>query len=377
MGNDARTYGQWWDWTGPYATVPIADLTTVCRAAYESAGATSDDAAFLVEGQLDKTIQGDHARGIVYLPVTVRAARAGRQDLRAPIDVIRDRGASALVDGGPRAAGRLVCRAGMRVAIDKAREHGAGVVGARGGAGLLTQFVTMAVDAGMVGLVMTQTGPCVAPLGGRAPLLGNGPFAIGIPARNRDPVVLDMSFTSTSASGVLLAAEQGLSIPPGLLLDSEGQPTTDPRAFMNVSRTESPTDAHIRGTLTPLGAGHKGYAMLFVIGLLSSVLSDTSPPWDLAPRATARGTAGTLLLAIDPLALNPFAPDRVDEFIDTVTAAPRRAGADEILYPGQRSQRLRRERRARGTVEVPQPQLDALVELAREIGLEVPPSLRG
>jgi LDH2 family malate/lactate/ureidoglycolate dehydrogenase len=371
----ARTYGQWWDWHGEYTRVPIDELTALCCRLYEAAGASSDDAAFLVAGSMDKTIQGDHARGVIYVPATVRAAAAGHQDLRAPISVIHQRGAAGLVDGGPKAAGRLVCRAGMQFAIDRAREYGIGVAGAKGGAGLLTQFVQMAIDAGMIGMVLTQTGPCVAPMGGYTALLGNGPFAVGVPAHDRDPVILDMSFTHTSASGVLLAAEQGDTLAPGLLLDSAGNPTTDPRAFREIDRGKSPTEAKGIGTLTPLGNSHKGFAMLFLIGLLSSVLSDTSPPWDLAA-GNRKGSAGTVLFAIDPTALGiDDLPHLVDAFIDTVINAPRRDGVDEILYPGQRSQALRRARRARGTVDVPAPHIAALVALAPELGVTVPRAL--
>jgi LDH2 family malate/lactate/ureidoglycolate dehydrogenase len=210
-------------------------------------------------------------------------------------------------------------------------------------------------------------------LGGYTALLGNGPFAAGVPARRHDPVVLDMSFTQSSASGVLLAAEQGESIPPGALLDPTGSATTDPRDFRNVDRSQSPTEARGDGTLTALGNSHKGYAMIFLIGLLSSVLSDTAPAWDLAPGSSAEGAvAGTVLIAIDPLAFGVADPlGAVDAFIDTVTTAPRRDGVAEILYPGMRSQQLRRARRARGWVDVPVPQLDALLALAGELNLAI------
>jgi LDH2 family malate/lactate/ureidoglycolate dehydrogenase len=219
----------------------------------------------------------------------------------------------------------------------------------------------------------------VAPLGGYTALLGNGPFAVGVPAGRRDPVILDMSFTQTSASGVLLAAEQGEVVPPGALLNAQGEPTTDPRDFREIDRGKSPTDARGDGTLTPLGNSHKGYAMLFLIGLLSSVLSDTAPPWDLAPGPSRDGAvAGSLMIAIDPHAFGTADPTgAVDAFIDTITGAPRRDGVDEILYPGLGSQRLRRARRQRGTVDLPTPQLDALVTLAADLDLTVAPSLRG
>jgi len=82
-------------------------------------------------------------------------------------------------------------------------------------------------------------------------------------------------------------------------------------------------------------------------------------------------------MAIDPSALNPHdVGAKVDAFIDKVSSAPRREGVEEILYPGQRSQQIRREAWARGTVEIPTPHIKALVDLGDELGIAVPPSLR-
>jgi LDH2 family malate/lactate/ureidoglycolate dehydrogenase len=372
--NHKRTYGQWWDWHGEYKRVRIADLEAFGKAAAQAAGAAPDNAAFIFEGALDKTIQGDHARGLVYFPTTIRQAMAGLVDLNPEIKITRSKGATAIVDGGEKAVASLVCREAMRVAIEKAKEHGIGLAGCGAQAGLLTPFALMAAEAGMVGLVLTQTGPGVAPLGGRIPMLGNGPMAIAVPARNHDHVVLDMAFTQTSASGVLLAAQQGeTSIPAGLLLDKSGAPTSDPRDFFSGDLTKRTGIVSVEGTLTPLGNGHKGYAMIFMIGLLASVLTDTSPPWELAANLPKRGRYGSIMIAIDIAALNPNDwAEQVDAFIDTIASSPTRDPDGEILYPGQRSQQLRRERRATGWVDVPVPHLDELRLLAGELGIPMP-----
>lgn len=371
----SRTYGQWWSSNQPIVRVSIADVERIGRAAYESVGASADDAAFILDMNLDKALQGDHARGLSKVPGLVRFAREGRLDLAPTLRIVREKGATALVDGGPKAAGRLVCRHAMAVAIDKARTHGVGVVGARASGDILTPFVRMAVDAGMVGMALVQSVPTVAPLGGFVPLLGNAPIAFGVPARDRDPVILDMSFTNTSASGVLQAAEQGQTLPPGYLLDRHGEPTTDPGDFPDWELTQrlGGTSLAVHGSLVPLGGGHKGYAMVFVVGLLASLLTATSPPWELYHHLPERGTYGTVLMAVDPAAFDPGdVLGKVDGFIDRVTGEPRRDDADEILYPGAASQRLKRERRASGFVPVPRADYESFVALAAELGEDPP-----
>ena len=54
-----------------------------------------------------------------------------------------------------------------------------------------------------------------------------------------------------------------------------------------------------------------------------------------------------------------------------ITGAPRREGVDEILYPGLRSQQLKAERRAAGSIAIPQSHFAAMVELARSVDLDL------
>jgi L-2-hydroxycarboxylate dehydrogenase (NAD+) len=371
-----RTHGQWWQSTEKMVEAPVEAVKKLGVAALQRAGASEDDAEFLLSISLDKAIQGDHARGLDSLPGMVRAAMRGEIDLRPSVQVLRETPATALVEGGPKAPSALVCRAAMDLAIRKAREHGIGWVSARDPVGILTPYVMQAIEAGMVGMVMTQSYPTVAPTGGYRPLLGNAPIAFGIPAGSKDPVILDMSLTQTSASGVKLAAAQGGRVPEGCILDEHGNPTTDPAAF--------PASGHYthesqlaRGSLVPLGGSHKAYGLIFVVGLLTAVLADANAPWDarevIGGRPRDEATRyGSVFMALDPASFLPLEElrRRVDAFIDHVKAAPRRPEFKEILYPGERSQRLKRQRKQAGSFLLPASHYRALVALSADLGLE-------
>ena len=375
-GGDERTYGQWWDSTEPRVVVALDEIRRVGHAAYLAVGADPADVDFLLDINLDKAIQGDHARGLGKLPGIIAAARSGALDLDPQITVMREQPASAVLDGGPTGSGRIVCRRAMALAIDKAKTNGVGFVAARSSGEILTPYVTQALDAGMIAMVMVQSVPTVAPLGGKGPLLGNGPLAIGVPADRHDPVILDMSFTQSSSSGVLLAAEQGQQVPEGMVLDEHGFGTTDATDYPDNELEAIHGGLHARGTLVPLGGNHKGYAMVFMVGLLTSVLADASPPWELYYHLPERGTYGTLLMAIDPAGFRSEASApvgrAVDAFIDMVKGSPRRDGVDEILYPGERSQALKRARREAGVISIPASHHHGLSELAADLGIDPP-----
>jgi LDH2 family malate/lactate/ureidoglycolate dehydrogenase len=181
--------------------------------------------------------------------------------------------------------------------------------------------------------------------------------------------------TETSASGVKLSAVQGQCVPEGFILDERGDPTTD--------ATEFPAEGHLthdsqmaRGSLVPLGAGHKAYALIYVVSLLTSVVTDSNFPWEADSVIGGRPADeslryGSVFMALDPAAFGPLDGflRRVDEYIDDVKDSPRRDGVDEILYPGERSQRLKRQRRDAGVFLLPASHYDALVELGRDLDL--------
>jgi LDH2 family malate/lactate/ureidoglycolate dehydrogenase len=371
-----RTYGQWWQSTEEMVEAPLEDVRRLGLAALRRAGASEDDAAFIFDTALDKALQGDHARGLDSVPATVRAAIQGAVDLHGSVRVLRETPAMALVEGEPKAHRTLVCRTAMETAIRRAREYGIGWVSLRNPVGILTPHVVQAVEAGMVGMVMTQSFPTVAPTGGYRPLLGNAPVAFGIPTGERDPVILDMSLTQTSAAGVLLAALQGVPAPEGFILDEHGNPTTDASAFPATGHLTRESQ-RAAGTLLPLGGNHKGYALVFVVGLLTAVLADANAPWEAGEITGGRPAHepfryGSLFMALDP---SPFVPldelhRRVDAFIDHVKAEPTRPGFAEILYPGEMSQRLKRQRRREGVFLLPASHYDALATLSEELGLE-------
>ncbi|MDL1879404.1 Ldh family oxidoreductase, partial [Gammaproteobacteria bacterium PRO2] len=120
-----------------------------------------------------------------------------------------------------------------------------------------------------------------------------------------------------------------------------------------------------QGSLLPIGAGHKGYALIFVVGLLTSLLTDGDFPWNLGPQAPRPQTTGTVFLSLDLAAFGEPAAmrARADEFIDRLRASPRKEGVDGILYPGERSQALKQKGLARGRLELPQAQWQELTAM--------------
>src|SRR5262249_21955086 len=85
----------------------------------------------------------------------------------------------------------------------------------------------------------------------------SNPLAIAFPAKNRPPLLIDMSTSTVAMGKVISARDAGREIPLGWGLDAQGRDTTDPRTL---------------ATLLPLGWPN-GPGLSFMVDCLSSAPS--------------------------------------------------------------------------------------------------------
>jgi LDH2 family malate/lactate/ureidoglycolate dehydrogenase len=161
-----------------------------------------------------------------------------------------------------------------------------------------------------------------------------------------------------AARGKIYAArERGATIPEGWALDAEGRPTTDPAAA-------------IAGVILPMG-GHKGYAISFMMDVLSGVLTGSAFATGVSgpQQAERRSGCGHLVLAVDVAAVadpGQFGR-RMEALIAEMKGVPLAEGVEEIFFPGEIEDRSRARREGEG-IEVPDKTLEALRQLATQTG---------
>ena len=248
---------------------------------------------------------------------------------RSPLKLLRETEVSALFDGGNN-VGMLAMYHATQAAIERVASRGIAIVGVTNSwmSGRSAYYVEMIAKADLVGIHTAASPRSVAPFGGARPALGTNPIAFGFPSSD-GPVIFDIGTASLMWGEVLLAAETGEELPPGLAFDADGNPTTDGREAA-------------KGGVSAFG-GHKGYGLAFAVQALGL----------LAGAAIPRGQAqdyGFLFLVVDPGALlpgNPFAA-QMSELVRAIQATPRREGIEEIRIPSQRAFRERERRRAEG-----------------------------
>ncbi|MBI1736051.1 MAG: Ldh family oxidoreductase [Candidatus Rokubacteria bacterium] len=337
-------------------------LERLVRDIFAGWGAPPDDAAWVATMLVRANLRGHDSHGVIRVPHYVRSLKAGDTNPKPQIRIEYETPAIARLDGG-LGFGQVVARRGMAIAIDKAKAQGLSAVTLRrtNHVGRLADYTEMAAAQGLIGMAWVNAPMAlnVAPWGGAARRLGTNPHAVAVPGPN-GTVAMSLDFaTSVWAEGKLkVKFARGESVPPGIMLNALGEPSTDPREYYG-----DPV-----GSLLTMGQ-HKGYGLSLAIEIIAGILSGTG-----AARPE-RGAVqnGTLFMCLD---VQRFVP--VDDFhaevarlFEFTRSAPLAAGAKEILVPGEPEARTSDERRARG-VPVEDETWRQLQECAAEIGVAAP-----
>jgi LDH2 family malate/lactate/ureidoglycolate dehydrogenase len=278
------------------------------------------------------------------------------------LTVLREFPAGCCLDGG-HSFGQVIATRAMAMAVDRARTTGIACVGVRNGGhiGAHGNVAIQAAQQGMLGFLMTNGRPVLAPPGGKVGAVSSTPFAFGCPSGRRFPLVLDMALSVVARGNIIRAITEGTEIPPHWAVDASGRPTTDPRAAAV-------------GAVLPIG-GHKGYGLAVMLGVLGGVLTGAAFGNDVAPHEPPDPdqpfNQGHFVLALNIEHFMPMAQfmARADAFVQEIKATPLAEGATEIFVPGEQSYRRWQERLERGLSVGPRV-ADKLRTIGQSLGVD-------
>jgi LDH2 family malate/lactate/ureidoglycolate dehydrogenase len=280
-------------------------------------------------------------------------------------ETLVDTGSLLLLDGQD-GIGQVIAERARAEAVARAKAHGVGAVGVRNSNhfGTAMYFTRRAAAEGCVAILTTNASPAMAPWGGRKKLIGTNPWSIAAPYGD-SAVAVDIANTAVARGKIYLARQRGEVIPDSWALTPDGARTTDAAAAID-------------GVILPM-AGHKGYAISFMMDVLSGALtgSQTGKGVNGPYAADKRSGCGHMFLAIDVATLG--SPEefqaRVAELIADVKATPLAQDATAIFYPGEIEDQNNARNRAAGGLVLPQQTIDDLRLLAEESGVNAAAAL--
>lgn len=326
----------------------------------EAVGVAASDAAILAHSLVEADVHGVSTHGISRLGIYVRRIQRGLIDPRAPL-VIDSRRRSALAVDAANGLGQVQASKVLTALTELARESGIAAATFRRSQhfGALSYYCNRAAQDGMILLAMTAAEPAVPPEGGYRAYFGTNPLAVSFPTGKGFPVRIDLATSIIARGNIIAAKRKGASIPAGWAVDPSGNPTTDP-------------EQALAGAVLSM-AGHKGYALGFMIEVFSSVLSGAAIGSSIGSMYKDMGRSqdvGHFFCLVDIGAFMDLAEftTRIDRMIDEIKASARRPGVDEILVPGERSWRTARENRSNG-IAIGDETLAELASLCMELGV--------
>ncbi len=343
-------------------TVTVEQLERFIRRCLMTVGISESEARVVAELMSEADLNGSDGHGVFRLPQYVKRIQSGGINVQPDIRVVKDAGAMALVNGDD-AMGHLVMRYATDLAIDKAAQRDVGWVGVQHSnhAGPAALYAKMPMRRDMIGIyVAVGSANHLLPWGGTEMLLSTNPIAVGIPAAEEPPIVLDMATTVAAYGKVKTAAQRGEQMPEGWMMDKFGKPLTDPARAAE-------------GFLIPIG-GPKGYGLALVFGLLAGTLNGAAFGKEVVDfNADSRSTTNTghfiVALSIEAFMDVETFKRNVDGVIRSIHASPTLPGVDAVRVPGERSRRIRVERERSGIPLHPE-LAQKLDGLARDLATE-------
>jgi len=340
------------------------DLKAFCTTLLCAGGARPDDAACVAAHLVDANLKGHDSHGAGLVPAYARHMKRGLVNLEASEQVLADTSVILRInaDGGwgAPAGRRLVERACV-----KASEHGlaAATLGHVHHLGRIGAYAEQAAAAGLVSLHfvnVTDHAPLVAPYRGSDARFGTNPVCIGYPATpSRPAFLLDMATSQIALGKVRLAANRGVAVPSGSLIDKRGMPTTDPGGMAGFE---------LEGALTPLGK-HKGYGLAFACELLAGVLGGGGTIQPGTPRKGGIKN-GLFSIFIDPADFGDtdWMKAETDAMARYALASPPMDWDSPVLYPGD-PERAIAGKRAKEGIPMDEVTIGQLNKTAGELGV--------
>lgn len=254
--------------------VDFDKLTNFMIEVFKKVGVPEEDAKICADVLITSDKRGIDSHGIGrFKPIYIDRINDGIINPKTTFEIVKESHTTAVIDGH-NGMGQVIGYRSMKIAIDKAKKYGMGMVAVRNSNhyGIAGYYALMASDNGMIGITGTNARPSIAPTFGVENMLGTNPLTIAFPTDEEFPFCIDCATSITQRGKIEVYARLGKEMPKGWVIDENGESKTDPNVVL---------EDLIKGraALTPLGGigedggGYKGYGYAVVVEVLSAALA--------------------------------------------------------------------------------------------------------
>ena len=344
-------------------------LDKFCMEAFQKFGFNESESRIISDVLLMSDDFGIESHGMQRLVRYHKGIEKGLIKVDAKPEVVFETPVSAVIDAHD-SMGQLVGHQAMKLAIEKAKKSGVGIVSVKNSNhyGIAGYYAKMACDEGLIGFSATNSEAIMVPTFGRLAMIGSNPIAMAAPAEPY-PFFFDASTTVVTRGKLEMYNKMGKPLPEGWALDKDGKDSTDaPDVLKNIVAKNG-------GGIMPLGGSsevsgsHKGYGWGMVCEFFCSILSQ-----GLTSNKVNQGSkSGTChgFMAINP-AFFGSAEDikaHFSTFLEELRQSPKAEGQAKIYTHGEKEIAAVADRKANG-VPVNENTVVELIECAKFVGID-------
>lgn len=317
-------------------TMSLSEVFETAKSILIAAGTSEANAHSVATSTWRAERDGIRSHGLMYVPIYAEHVRCGKVVGTATPVVSQPKPGAVSVDAENGFAHPAI-DAGYDVLTTAARENGVAALTIHNSynCGILGHHAERLAEDGLVGLCFTHAPASVAPVGGKTPIVGTNPFALGVPdGKSGASIIIDQSVSVVAKSEIVLRSKNDEPIELGWAFDADGNPTTDAKAAL-------------KGTMAPSG-GYKGFGLGLTVEVLASCLAGAVLSQHASPfSGTAGGppATGQCFIAFDPMS---FAGASFFDQIRTLTESI--DAQDGARLPGARRKANRARLEADGVV---------------------------
>ena len=260
-----------------YMRVGYAKLFSLCQRLFVGYGFSKEQSYIITESLLKTDLSGIESHGVQRMIRYHLAIGEGMVNINAQPEIVHETPISAVIDAKD-AMGQVVGYDAMRIAIEKAKITGIGMVAVRNSNhyGIAGYYATMAAREDLIGFCMTNSEAIMVPTFGKKAFLGTNPICVAMPA-DPEPFIFDAATAVVTRGKLEVYNKRSAPIPDGLALDERGLPCTDAgRVIDNINKKNG-------GGILPLGgygeetSGYKGFGFGMICELFTAIAAGGPP----------------------------------------------------------------------------------------------------
>ena len=313
-------------------------------------GFSQNNSKIIAEHLVDAEMKGVPSHGVNRLGLYIGEAKKGIIDPCAVPELEQKTNNLISVDGAG-GIGIVAMNKATEAGIKLARNSGivAIAISNCGHTGRMGAYGEQAADAGFLGLSMGGGGRRlwgnVVPFGGKEPVMSTNPYTFSMPGLKNDPLVCDFAISNWPAGKVAVARANDDQLPPDIIIDKNGNPSTNPNDFYD------------GGALLP-AAGPKGSGMGIIAELVGDAMLGKTLEYNWL----------FILLRVDSFRSMTEYEKAASNFVNEVRNSKPLDENGKVLLPGEKETTSSKHAETNG-IQISQGVFDSIKAAANDVGI--------